>query len=157
MVIETEEARALRGTVGDILDVKGRVVHAVAPTTMVYDAIAKMDECRVGALLVMEGERLVGIVSERDYTRRVILRGRASRDTPVSDIMTADVLTVQPSTTLRECLQVVTDRSIRHLPVVDRGKVLGVLSVGDLVRALLVQQAETISSLKSFIRDDYPT
>jgi CBS domain-containing protein len=158
MVLETIEApAALRGTVKDMLERKGLIIHAVSPSATVYDAIEKMDGSRVGALLVMEGERLVGIVSERDYTRRVILRGRASRETRVDEIMTREVITVQRSTSLGDCLRVVLDHSIRHLPVVERGVVIGVISIGDLVRAVLAQQAETISSLKSFIASDYPT
>lgn len=144
------------GTVADILEAKGRVVHAVGPRETVYDAIVKMTAVRVGALLVMEGAALVGIVSERDYTRKVILLGRASKDTPVSDVMTAKVISVQPGTSLGECLHVVTRHSIRHLPVLDGEQVVGVISIGDLVRAVLAQQVETIQSLKSFIGSDYP-
>jgi CBS domain-containing protein len=157
MVLETVGMPVLQGTVAHLLAVKGMRIHAVDRRTTVYDAIAKMDECRVGALLVMEGEQLVGIVSERDYTRRVILRGRASRDTAVEEIMTSDVITVQRATSLVECLGIVTKHGIRHLPVVEAGKVFGVVSIGDLVRAVLEQQSETISSLKSYIQSDYPT
>jgi CBS domain-containing protein len=157
MVLAAVETPVLRGTVGDILEVKGRRVYAVEPGITVYDAIARMDEWRVGALLVMQEARLVGILSERDYTRRVILRGRASRDTAVEEIMTREVVTVTCDMTLNECLRIVTERSIRHLPVVEDGQVVGVVSIGDLVRAVLAQQAETISSLKSFIRSDYPS
>jgi CBS domain-containing protein len=157
MVLETVESPALRGTVGDILEVKGRRVYAVEPGITVYDAIARMEDWRVGAVLVMQGEKLLGILSERDYTRRVILRGRASRDTAVEEIMTREVITVSLDMTLNDCLRIVTERSIRHLPVVAEGKVVGVVSIGDLVRAVLSQQAETISSLKSFIRSDYPS
>jgi len=105
----------------------------------------------------MEGERLLGILSERDYTRKVILRGRASRETRVDEIMTEDVITVDADTTLGECLQLVTDRGIRHLPVTDGDRVIGLVSIGDLVRAVVAQQAETINSLKSYIGSDYPT
>jgi CBS domain-containing protein len=150
------EIPPLRGNVADMLAQKSSVVHAVTPQTTVLDAIAQMDSKRVGALLVMQGEKLVGILSERDYTRKVILLGRASRDTPVADIMTPDVITVRPQTGLGECLQIVTDHGIRHLPVVENDRVIGVLSIGDLVRAVVSQQAETISSLKSFIGSDYP-
>ena len=157
MVLETVGPPVLRGTVGDLLAVKGRKIYAVEPSLMVYDAIAQMDQHRVGALLVMEGERLVGIVSERDYTRRVILHGRASRSTPVADIMTSDVITVDRKTSLVDCLGIVTQRSIRHLPVVESGQVIGLVSIGDLVRFVLTQQAETITSLQSYIQSDYPT
>lgn len=157
MVLETVGPPVLHGTVGGMLEVKGTRIFAVEPSTMVYDAIARMDEWRVGALLVMQDERLVGIVSERDYTRRVILRGRASRDTPVEDIMTRDVITVRRDTSLGDCLGIVTKHGIRHLPVVEDGRVVGLISIGDLVRTVLTQQAEQISSLKSYIQSDYPS
>ena len=157
MVLETIGPPVLHGTVGDLLAVKGRQIYAVEPSLMVYDAIAQMDQHRVGALLVMDGERLVGIVSERDYTRRVILHGRASRSTPVEDIMTRDVITVERRTSLVDCLGIVTQHGIRHLPVVEAGQVIGLVSIGDLVRSVLVQQAETITSLQSYIQSDYPT
>jgi CBS domain-containing protein len=147
----------LQGTVADMLAFKGNVVHAVAPDATVLDAISQMDSKRVGALLVMDGDKLVGILSERDYTRKVILLGRASKDTLVTEIMTAKVLVVRPQTSLGECLAVVTEQGIRHLPVVDDDKVVGLLSIGDLVRAVVAQQAETITSLKSYIGSDYPT
>ena len=147
----------LHGTVADMLAHKSSVVHAVPPDTTVLEAIAQMDSKRVGALLVMQGDKLVGILSERDYTRKVILLGRASRDTRVSEIMTAQVIVVRPQMGLGECLQLVTNHGIRHLPVVDGDRVIGVLSIGDLVRAVVAQQAETITSLKSFIGSDYPT
>lgn len=144
------------GTVADILAIKGTVVHAIGPRETVYDAVVKMNEVRVGALLVMDGARLVGIVSERDYTRRVMLLGRNSRDTPVADIMTAEVITVAPETSLGECLHIVTRHNIRHLPVVSEGQVVGLVSIGDLVSAVVAQQVNTIASLKSFIGSDYP-
>jgi CBS domain-containing protein len=140
-----------------MLAFKSKVVHAIAPDTTVLEAIAQMDSKRVGALLVMDGEKLVGILSERDYTRKVILLGRASKDTLVTEIMTSNVIVIHPKTGLGECLKVVTDNGIRHLPVVEDGKVVGVLSIGDLERAVVAQQAETITSLKSFIGSDYPT
>lgn len=145
------------GTVADILDIKGRDVHAIGPRETVYEAVVKMNEVRVGALVVMEGGKLVGVVSERDYTRRVMLLGRNSRDTPVADIMTAEVITVHPETSLGECLHVVTRHGIRHLPVLQGDEVVGVLSIGDLVSAVVAQQVETIASLKSFIGGGYPT
>jgi CBS domain-containing protein len=157
MVLGTVEDPPLRGTVADMLAVKGSHVHTVAPEATVYEAIAMMDARRVGALLVMKDEQLLGIISERDYTRKVILRGRASRETQVEEIMTRDLITVHGDTSLGECLQLVTDRGIRHLPVLDGGKVVGLVSIGDLVRAVLAAQAETITSLKSYIGSDYPT
>ncbi len=157
MFLDTKGTVKPRGTAGDMLATKGHVVHAIAPDACVFDAIAKMNDVRAGALVVMRGDELVGIVSERDYARKVILLGRASKDTAVHEIMTAKVLTVAPTTSLQQCLQVVAEHSIRHLPVVDDGRVVGVLSVGDLVREVLAQQAETIQSLNSFIGSDYPS
>ena len=157
MKLEPSPVTPLRGTVADLLEIKGTLVHAIEPQATVYEAVARMDERRVGALLVMEGDRLVGILSERDYTRNVILLGRASKDTPVSEIMTSQVIVVHPKMGLTECLSVVTNHGIRHLPVIEGEKVIGVLSIGDLVRAVVAQQAETITSLKSFIGSDYPT
>ena len=158
MVIGTVENPPLRGTVADMLALKGTTIHAIAPDATVYEAIELMDERRVGALLVMRGEQLLGVISERDYTSKVILKGRASKETLVEEIMSSGVISVRSDTSLGDCLKVVTDRRIRHLPVLDAaGKVLGVLSIGDLVRAVVAQQAETISSLKSFIGSDYPT
>jgi CBS domain-containing protein len=158
MVIGTVETPPLHGTVADMLALKGTTIYAVAPDATVYEAIERMDEWHVGALLVMRGEELVGIVSERDYTRKVILLGRASKETLVEEVMSTGVIVLRSDTSLGECLRVVTERRIRHLPVVDAaGKVVGVLSIGDLVRAVVAQQAETISALKSFIGSDYPT
>ena len=145
-----------KGTVSDILEAKGTEVFAVGPRETVYDAIEKMTDKRVGALLVMEGPELVGIVSERDYTRRVILQGRASKATPVADIMTAEVISVAPDTSLGECMHIVTRHNVRHLPVLTEGQVVGLVSIGDLVSAVVAQQVETIASLKSFIGSDYP-
>ena len=158
MALGQVETPPLHGTVADMLAFKGTTIHAVAPDATVYDAIVQMDERRVGALLVMRGEQLVGVISERDYTRKVILLGRASKETQVEEIMSSNVISVRPDMSLGECLKLVTDRGIRHLPVVDEtDKVVGLLSIGDLVRAVVAQQAETITSLKSFIGSDYPT
>lgn len=158
MVIGTVENPPLQGTVADMLAQKGATIRAIAPDATVYEAIERMDEWHVGALLVMRGEELVGIVSERDYTRKVILLGRASRETLVEEIMSTDVISMRSDTSLGECLRVVTDSRIRHLPVLDdAGKVVGVLSIGDLVRAVVAQQAETINTLRLFIGSDYPT
>jgi CBS domain-containing protein len=157
MAIGQLDLPPLRGTVADMLAQKSPVVHAVSPETSALDAIAQMDAKRVGALLVMQGERLVGILSERDCTRKVILLGRASKDTPVAEIMTRQVIVVHPQMSLGECLQVVTNHGIRHLPVVEDERVIGVLSIGDLVRAVVAQQAETITSLTPSSGSDYPT
>lgn len=157
MYLETRTISKPRGSVADMLEAKGTTVHAIGPRDTVYDAIARMNEHRVGALVVMDGEHLVGIVSERDYTRKIALLGRASKETKVDEIMTTDVITVTPRTSLAECLHIVTRHSIRHLPVLEGARVAGLISIGDLVRAVLVQQAETIESLNSFIGSDYPS
>jgi CBS domain-containing protein len=158
MVIGTVENPALQGTVADMLGLKGTTIHAVPPDATVYEAVERMDELHVGALLVMRGEQLLGVVSERDYTRKIILLGRASKETLVEEIMSTGVISVRSDTPLSDCLRIVTEHRIRHLPVLDAaGKVVGVLSIGDLVRAVVAQQAETINTLRLFIGSDYPT
>src|SRR5262245_38826765 len=147
----------LTGTAGSILEKKGRVVHSIGPGESVYTAVAKLNEARVGALLVMDGSQLVGVISERDYTRDVILQGRSSKDTRVSEIMSAPVISVEPSTPLAECMRLVTERRGRHLPVIDAGRVVGVISIGDLVRSIVLQQGETIEQLSTLITYRYPT
>ncbi len=138
-------------TVKHLLERKGSQVYSVTPDTPVLDAIRLMAEKHVGALLVMRGAELAGIVSERDYARKVILLGRASADTPVRQIMTSPVITVKPAQTVNECMQVVTDQRIRHLPVVENGGVLGVISIGDLVKAVIESQQEQIEQLERYI------
>jgi CBS domain-containing protein len=138
-------------TVRQLLERKGRAVHAVAPQTAVLEAIRAMAEHHVGALLVMKGETLEGIVSERDYARKVILLGRSSSDTPVRDIMTAQVLTVSPDTTVQQCMQLVTDKRVRHLPVLEGARVVGMISIGDLVKAVIEEQQAHIEQLESYI------
>ncbi len=137
--------------VRQLLDRKGRAIFSVAPGSPVLDAIRAMAEHQVGALLVMQDETLAGIVSERDYARKVILLGRSSADTPVRDIMTSAVITVQPDTTIDKCMQLMTDRHVRHLPVVDGGRVVGMVSIGDLVKAVIAEQRQQIEQLESYI------
>ena len=137
-------------TVRQLLDGKGRQVYSVGPQAPVLDAIRLMAEHRIGALLVMNGESLAGIVSERDYALKVILRGRGG-DTPVLDIMSSPVLTVTPDATVQECMQLVTDRRVRHLPVVEAGRVAGMISIGDLVKAVIAEQQQQIEQLESYI------
>ena len=138
-------------TVAQLLSQKPRAIYSVTPDAPVLEAIRLMAEHGVGALLVMQGDKLAGIVSERDYARKVILKGRSSSDTPVKQIMTAEVITVEPSQSTQQCMQIMTDRRVRHLPVVEGGRVLGMLSIGDLVRAVLAEQAQTIEQLENYI------
>ncbi|KAF1008039.1 MAG: Magnesium transporter MgtE [Luteibacter sp.] len=134
-----------------LLEAKGKGAYSVAPDAPVIDAIRVMAEKNVGALVVIKGSELVGIVSERDYARKVILKDRSSRDTPVADIMTASVVTVAPDATVDECMRLCTDSRFRHLPVLDNGRVIGMISIGDLVKATISEQKETINQLESYI------
>jgi CBS domain-containing protein len=138
-------------TVRQLLDGKGRAIYSVGPEDPVLQAIKLMAERHVGALVVMKAEELLGIVSERDYARKVILMGRSSDDTPVKDIMTSQVVTVAPNQSLDDCMRLVTERRIRHLPVVEGGKVVGMISIGDLVKAVIEDQQRTIEQLESYI------
>ena len=138
-------------TVRQLLDRKDRAVFSVGPEAPVLEAIRAMAEHHVGALLVMSGDVLAGIVSERDYARKVILRGRSSSDTPVRDIMTSPVLTVSPETSVEQCMQLVTDKRVRHLPVLEAGRVVGMVSIGDLVKAVIAEQQQQIQQLESYI------
>jgi CBS domain-containing protein len=143
-------------TIQQILRNKDGVIWSIAPDDTVYDAIAEMAERRVGALLVIENQALVGIISERDYARKVILQGLSSRDTKVREIMTASPVTVTPEATVEDCMRVMTHHHVRHLPVLDRGRVLGVVSIGDMVNAIISNQAETIDHLHTYIGAKYP-
>ncbi|WP_287595876.1 CBS domain-containing protein [Thermomonas sp.] len=138
-------------TVRQLLEAKSPEVIAIGPEAPVIDAIRLMAERGIGALLVMDGARLAGILSERDYARKIVLQGRSSRDTPVRDIMTAEVVTVAPGDHIDHCMQLVTDRRIRHLPVVDGGAVVGVLSIGDLVKTVIELQRRDIDQLQRYI------
>lgn len=141
----------LSGKIGSLLRNKGGQVWSLAPSASVYDAVAMMAEREVGALLIMQEGKLLGIISERDYARKVILCGRSSHDTPVSEIMSSPVITVSPSNTVVECMRLVTEKRIRHLPVVEEGKVTGIVSIGDLVNWVVSEQQETIRQLEAWI------
>jgi CBS domain-containing protein len=125
-------------------------VWSIGPNATVIDAIRFMDEKNVGALPVVDNGKLVGIVSERDYTRKVILKGRSSKDTPVSDIMTKQVLTVNPSNSVTECMQIMTERRVRHLPVLEGTNLVGILSIGDVVNWLMSAQKAMIDNLERY-------
>ena len=130
---------------------KGHDVWSVDVDEPVLEAIQIMADRHVGALPVLRNDELVGVISERDYARKVILMGRSSDETPVWQIMTSPVVTVTPGDTVKECMQVMTERRIRHLPVLEAGKMVGMISIGDLVRAVIEEQKETIEQLERFI------
>jgi CBS domain-containing protein len=134
-----------------LLDAKGRHIVSIGPDASVFDAIKLMADKVVGSLIVMEGDSMLGIVTERDYARKVILKGRASESTRVAEIMTGEVLTTSSATTVRECMTLMTDKRIRHLPVVDDDRLIGMISIGDLVQAIISEQQEEISQLEQYI------
>ena len=137
--------------VKDILEVKGRDVWSIEPGASVYGAMKLMADKGIGALMVMEGARVVGVISERDYARKVILEGRSSRTTQVKEIMTAHVLYAQPEQNIEECMAVMTERHVRHLPVIEEDKLVGVISIGDLVKSIITEQKFMIEQLERFI------
>jgi signal-transduction protein with cAMP-binding, CBS, and nucleotidyltransferase domain len=137
--------------VSEVLERKGRDVWSIEPTASVYEAMRRMAEKEVGALLVMEGTALVGIVSERDYARKVILQGRSSPTTQVSEIMTSRVAYTGLDQSIEECMAVMTDKRIRHLPVMEQGRVIGVISIGDLVKTIIAEQKFIIEQLERYI------
>ncbi len=139
-------------TVAQLLRRKGHQVWSVAPDTSMFDALRKMADHDVGALLVMDGNELAGIVSERDYARKVILKGRASRDTPVDELMTRELVTAAPEDTMQTCMERMTEHRIRHLPVMRDGHVIGMISIGDVVKATIAEQAFLIEQLQNYIQ-----
>lgn len=143
-------------TVRLVLKLKGHNVWHVAPEACVYDAIELMAEKHVGALVVVKDGGLVGVVSERDYARKVILQGKSSKQTPVSAIMSSPAIFLAPEQTVEDAMRIMTDNRIRHLPVVENGTILGVLSIGDLVRWMISAQQQTISQLHNYITSQYP-
>ena len=137
--------------VRQLLAEKGHRIFAIGPDEPVLEAVRLMADHYIGALLVMRGDELVGIVSERDYARKIILQNRASAETPVRDIMSSPVVTVRPTDTTDTCMRICTERRVRHLPVVEGGKVVGVLSIGDLVKAVISEQSQEIEHLQRYI------
>ncbi|MCK9588736.1 MAG: CBS domain-containing protein [Terrimicrobiaceae bacterium] len=142
--------------VGSILDRKGRQLWSIDAASTVYDAISLMAEKNVGALPVMKAARLLGMISERDYTRKVILQGRVSRETLVADIMTVNVITVRGSDSVEDCLEVMTKNHVRHLPVMDGDRLEGLVSIGDLVNWIILAQSNAIEDLHRFVTGAYP-
>ena len=146
----------LSDTIAMVLKEKGQNIWSLDPEALVYDAIEMMANKHVGALLVTSGGKLVGIISERDYARKVILQERSSKQTQVKEIMTSSVVVVRPDQTVEDCMRLMTENRIRHLPVVENEKVLGVVSIGDLVKWVVSAQAETIHQLQHYIAGGYP-
>lgn len=143
-------------TIAEILQQKGRVVHSIGPDQTVFEAVQKMVEANVGSLMVQQGAAVVGIISERDYLKQIVLKDRSSKTTPVRDIMSAKVVAVRPATSIEEAMAIMTERRFRHLPVVEAGKVVGVVSMGDLVKSLSHAQQIHIQYLEDYISDRYP-
>jgi len=138
-------------TVGHVLRAKGYGFHGIGPASTAYDALEMMAEKNVGALPVLENGLLIGVFSERDYARKVILKGKSSKNTPVREVMSSPVIHVDPGTSLRECMVVMTNNRIRHLPVLDNGALLGIISIGDAVNAVISEQDATIEELEGYI------
>ena len=141
----------LTGKIGALIEKKGARVWSLGPTATIYDALAMMAEKGVGALPIVDEGKLLGILSERDYARKVLLQGRSSRDTAVTEIMSSPVVSVSPSQTVEECMHIVTDKRIRHLPVMENGRIVGIVSIGDLVNWVITAQRETIHHLEAYI------
>ena len=139
-------------TAADVLKSKAhQAVHTITPGALVFDALKLMADKNIGALLVMEGERIAGIITERDYARKIVLMSRSSRETPVREIMTSAVMYVRPGQTTEECMVLMTENRLRHLPVVDGNRLLGLVSIGDLVKSIISEQNFTIEQLQNYI------
>ena len=146
----------LHDSIEVVLRGKGREVHSVTSEASVYEALVLMAKKRIGALVVMKGSQLAGVFSERDYARKVILVGRSSKEMKVSEIMSSPVVTIEPKNTVDECMQFMTGKRCRHLPVLEDGRVVAMVSIGDLVNWIMTAQEQTIHDLEDYISGDYP-
>lgn len=144
-------------TVRQILDQKGLVVHTVSPETSVFDALTLMAKHDIGAVVVIDRGRLAGIFTERDYARKVVLKGLSSKDATVGDLMTANVCTITPSHTIESVMNTMTENRFRHLPVVERGEIVGIITIGDVVKSIIDHQQATIRQLSNYIAGDIAT
>ena len=138
-------------SISEILSLKGATVWSISPNATVYEAVQLMADKNVGAVLVTEGEKLVGIISERDYTRKVVLKGKSSKTATVKEILSSHVIHVSPSHTVEDCMRLMTDHHVRHLPVLDEDKIVGIISIGDLVNWIISAQHTAISQLQTYI------
>lgn len=139
-------------TVKDILRAKGSKVYTISPDATVYEALSRMAEHNVGAMLVFEENDLVGLISERDYSRKTILKGRLSKETAVREIMSTELVTIHPDDDIEECMELFTDKRIRHLPVIEEGKVVGIVSIGDIVKSVIDYKEFIIEELENYIK-----
>lgn len=139
-------------TVRDILQEKGHKVHTITPQATVYQALQLMAEKNVGALMVMEADRSVGLISERDYARKIVLKGKFSKDVPVREIMTEEIVSIGPDEDIEGCMELMTHRFVRHLPVFENERLIGIISVGDIVKAIIEHKEETIEQLENYIK-----
>ena len=139
------------GKVSNILSGKGDLIYTITPDTIVFKALEIMFEKNVSALVVLEGEKQAGIFTERDYARKVILQGKASKDTPISEVMTEDLITVTPDHAIDDCMRLMTNRFIRHLPVVDKDRLIGIISIGDVVKYIIEEQQYIIVNMEHYI------
>jgi len=139
------------GKVREILKIKGHAVYSVTPNTTVYSAIEQMCEKNIGGVVIVDNDKLVGIFTERDYARKLILKGKSSKDTPISELMTKDPITVTPDSKLEDCMNIMSNKRIRHLPVIENNLIVGMISIGDLVKFIIEEQRSIIEHLEHYI------